>query len=660
MESERQVSTARQPADEGSGRRDRMHPLFSAAEHGLLDDVPVALLCFSGIQVVAVNTEWTAMSGLGAVESEGQGWLAAIHHDDRLVMLSWFKSASVTLDGEGDLRIVPVGAEECWVRARLVSIDRGTPALRVVALTLVGAHRSVEARLLHLSTRDGLTGLENRDRLITRIRGMLAAGAGPIAVLFIDLDHFKEVNDQLGHRVGDELLKAVSRRIEGSIRSTDYIGRLGGDEFGVLCTEAPSPDEVFRLAERLGDAISAPFGLDGEVVNIDASVGVAFADDRAQTAESVLDEADQAMYIAKAAGGARWAVADGSSPARLDGDVDAADPVWASLRAQIASVERQTRRAWRSSIQQRNQPLSARLGALRELFRRASALAQIELGQELAAVIPAADDDQSDRAELLKAALAGRFVIAQAEGMIAQGNGCDVAESANLLRAFAVSRSVSVAAAAALLVGRSVEIDALSEQAALLIDVTTIDSRRSGGRTADAIAHSAPPRTPLLRRAVVRRSYDLHAAAVYGCARLICSPAEAVAVTERTFVELWRQSEWSDPPAETLRLRLVTIAHRLAMDAAITAVRARPVADETGHGVVVVSETIEAVLLRGQVLDRTIACAHLSASERSVAALVLYGRCSYTEVAQYFGESQSVVNRRLRDGLRHVRAAIGP
>jgi diguanylate cyclase (GGDEF)-like protein len=125
------------------------------------------------------------------------------------------------------------------------------------------------------------------------------------AVLFIDLDRFKQVNDRYGHLCGDRLLVAVARRIRGTVRPFDTLGRLGGDELGIVC-EVASPEDATRLAERIVDAVAEPFTIEGEVLRIGASVGVATASPATVTSERLIAEADSAMYRAKEAGGARW------------------------------------------------------------------------------------------------------------------------------------------------------------------------------------------------------------------------------------------------------------------------------------------------------------------------------------------------------------------
>jgi diguanylate cyclase len=163
--------------------------------------------------------------------------------------------------------------------------------------------------LEYQATHDPLTGLPNRRQLSDLGRRTLARGErdrAHVGVLFIDLDGFKEVNDSLGHESGDEVLKAVAKRLKGSARVGDTVARLGGDEFCVLCERPHDEDELRRLAERVRSAISDPPIESARGIPVGASVGAVIADARtAHTMEGLLREADAALYRAKRAGGDR-------------------------------------------------------------------------------------------------------------------------------------------------------------------------------------------------------------------------------------------------------------------------------------------------------------------------------------------------------------------
>jgi len=275
-----------------------------------LDDLPIAVLVLEGGHVALVNGEWTELTGRSLAESVGDKWLDAIHEEDR-------DSARelVTHDNGRDIEgydwrlRAPSGGADMWVHARIRHLS-DSPANRcVITITEIDDRKTNELRLLHLATHDPTTGLPNRKLFASRLDEAIGCADDDAitAVLFVDLDHFKEVNDRLGHHIGDLLLVAVAGRIEGTLRPSDLVSRLGGDEFGVVCTGLNGVHEATSLATRVVEVLSAPFVLDEHVVEMSASVGLAWCrrEDSPPPAELV-EAADRAMYRAKANGGAQW------------------------------------------------------------------------------------------------------------------------------------------------------------------------------------------------------------------------------------------------------------------------------------------------------------------------------------------------------------------
>ena len=160
------------------------------------------------------------------------------------------------------------------------------------------------AQIERMAHHDALTGLPNkglfRDRLNQAVQR--SRGGAPLAVLYLDLDRFKIVNDTLGHPVGDELLRATAQRLCECLRQSDMVARLGGDEFAILQADAPQPAAAQSLAERLVRVLAMPFEIDGHQVVVGASVGVAFSPEHGIDPDELLKKADLAMYNAKAAG----------------------------------------------------------------------------------------------------------------------------------------------------------------------------------------------------------------------------------------------------------------------------------------------------------------------------------------------------------------------
>jgi diguanylate cyclase (GGDEF)-like protein len=166
-------------------------------------------------------------------------------------------------------------------------------------------NRSAAARIERLARSDALTGLANRVIFGDRLRHAFAAarrGARGFAVLYLDLDHFKEINDTLGHTAGDKLLQQVAARLRHSTRQTDVIARLGGDEFAVLQGEVEDSSVAGRMAEKLITTLSAPYMIDGSDLRVGASVGVSVYDAGVSDPETLLVQADQALYRAKDSG----------------------------------------------------------------------------------------------------------------------------------------------------------------------------------------------------------------------------------------------------------------------------------------------------------------------------------------------------------------------
>jgi diguanylate cyclase (GGDEF)-like protein/PAS domain S-box-containing protein len=168
----------------------------------------------------------------------------------------------------------------------------------------IDARKDAEDRLTRLSRFDTLTGLANRRAFVAALEGAIAdrrRRRGGVAILFLDLDSFKDVNDTLGHPVGDRLLQAVARRLSDSVRSSDLVARFGGDEFAVLIREFDEPSDAGTLARTLVDAIKSPFRIDANQIRIGVSIGIAtFESD--MDAETLLSRADVALYRSKSEG----------------------------------------------------------------------------------------------------------------------------------------------------------------------------------------------------------------------------------------------------------------------------------------------------------------------------------------------------------------------
>jgi len=176
----------------------------------------------------------------------------------------------------------------------------------------IAALQAKEAALDHLASHDSLTGLPNRRVFMDRLELALARarrGGEPIALLFVDLDRFKEVNDHAGHAAGDALLRTVAQRMRGAVREADTVARMGGDEFLVLLDGAADSIAAGQVAQKLLDGLAQPVPYGGESLTIEASIGVSLCPRDGTTAGEIIAAADRAMYRAKAEGRNRYCFA---------------------------------------------------------------------------------------------------------------------------------------------------------------------------------------------------------------------------------------------------------------------------------------------------------------------------------------------------------------
>ena len=193
-----------------------------------------------------------------------------------------------------------------WTEISLRYSMFGKASAIVAIIRNIAERKALDARILYLAQHDVLTGLSNRTMFISALEQSIAQSlrsGKKFAILSLDLDHFKDVNDTRGHPSGDRLLRLVAARLQSVVRSSENIARFGGDEFAVLLNEVNEPPEIAVLAERIIAALSKPFIMDGIKCHVGASIGVAIFDENARDAETLLSHADIALYRAKAEGG---------------------------------------------------------------------------------------------------------------------------------------------------------------------------------------------------------------------------------------------------------------------------------------------------------------------------------------------------------------------
>lgn len=195
-----------------------------------------------------------------------------------------------------------------WIEARGQAIrdDHGRPLRFTGTMTDVTDRKRFEEQLMYVSMHDPLTGLPNRTLVQDRLEHALAhAGrkGTTVAVLLLDVDRFKLVNDSLGHQVGDKLLRAIAQRLGACVRGTDTVGRLGADEYLVVAEDLSDPQMAGRVAETILVGLSRPFGVDGQQLFVTCSIGISLFPGDGQDIHALMRDADTAMHNAKAAGG---------------------------------------------------------------------------------------------------------------------------------------------------------------------------------------------------------------------------------------------------------------------------------------------------------------------------------------------------------------------
>ena len=269
---------------------------------------------------VYYSPRWKAMLGYDETEigQSPEEWLSRVHPDDvvllRTAIQRHLRGETPHLESEHRMRCRD--GEYRWMLSRGLAVRDagGTPVRFAGSQTDVTERKLAVERLMHDAFHDALTGLPNRALFMDRLeRAMEQQRRHPdamFAVLFLDLDRFKVVNDSLGHVFGDELLVAVAERLAGMLRSSDTVARLGGDEFAMLIDGIDHEADAVRAAQRLQDALLVPFRIGPHEIFTSVSIGIALSTTGYHRPQDVLRDADIAMYRAKAAGKARHELFD--------------------------------------------------------------------------------------------------------------------------------------------------------------------------------------------------------------------------------------------------------------------------------------------------------------------------------------------------------------
>lgn len=296
----RDVTTRIAEAHRLEKARERFRLAFHGAPTGM------ALSTSPGGVLIDVNESLMTMLGRTREDLIGRTVEEISHPDD------WLRNAaslSRAPDKQSDnyrmeKRYVRGDGGVVWARTWVSVMDDGEGgSLAIAHIEDVTEQRHNAERLEWAATHDGLTGLPNRFRFLERLGAYLeSAPPGSIAVLFIDIDNFKVINDSLGHDAGDQLLQSMSERLRSVVRDRDMLGRFGGDEFIVMLRDVSGSYDPFVVAEQLRAEIALPLMIDGAELFVTASIGITISDRQGVTTTEMLRDADAAMYRAKARG----------------------------------------------------------------------------------------------------------------------------------------------------------------------------------------------------------------------------------------------------------------------------------------------------------------------------------------------------------------------
>jgi diguanylate cyclase (GGDEF)-like protein/PAS domain S-box-containing protein len=269
--------------------------------------VGMALLAADGL-AVRVNSRLCDMLGYPEAELLRRSFPHLIHPDDRPRLLRYLQRAGRERDHHGvECRYLRAGGAAIWCQIASSSIENesGQVAHHVLQLIDITARKQAEDYLTQLAHYDLLTGIPNRALFHQRLAQAISQARrhqGQLALLFVDLDGFKAVNDTMGHAVGDLLLQVVAERITQCVRADDMVARLAGDEFTVLLPRIRGTEAAERVARTIVRDLARPIVAQERILHVTSSVGVAIFPDAGHDVETLLAAADAAMYLAKSRG----------------------------------------------------------------------------------------------------------------------------------------------------------------------------------------------------------------------------------------------------------------------------------------------------------------------------------------------------------------------
>lgn len=261
--------------------------------------------------ILEINPSAAALLGKSASTLRGTNFRTLFPDDEQHVVLEGLEQI-ITAQQQRISQLeaqLQLPASEPYIELSMSGWQAAGRSHITVFMRDITARKTAEQRVHYMATRDSLTGLYNRYQLAERLATGLKVAqrrAQKLAVLFIDLDYFKDVNDRLGHQAGDQLLMGVAERLQHARRAEDSVARLGGDEFAVVLQDIQHTRDASATAEQIVQALLQPFWIDGQACHIGASVGITLYPDNATAADELLKQADSAMYQAKSEGRSTW------------------------------------------------------------------------------------------------------------------------------------------------------------------------------------------------------------------------------------------------------------------------------------------------------------------------------------------------------------------
>ncbi|MEW6514543.1 MAG: PAS domain S-box protein [Pseudomonadota bacterium] len=272
-------------------------------------------------RIISINQAFSAITGYSAEEALGQtpALLRSGEHSDEFYAELWKTLASRgRWEGEVHNRHKDGSINADWLSITLLRNDAGAIVNHVAIISDITEHKAAAARMQQMAQYDFLTKLPNRALFNDRVQHILANAQRyqrQFALLFVDLDNFKPINDSHGHRIGDAVLCEIAQRLGKHIRASDTVARLGGDEFVVLAPEIENTAEAGVLAEKIVRLLAAPLLIDGIEFGVTVSIGVATFPSDGENADTLIAAADRAMYFAKSAGRNTWRMASDEADA---------------------------------------------------------------------------------------------------------------------------------------------------------------------------------------------------------------------------------------------------------------------------------------------------------------------------------------------------------